>query len=424
LIPKVLLQELSRTHAIYSLTPAPRTDPLAESFYFQPQGLVYQLKPYRVDRALADPTPPEVIHDDETFWRDFETRQLPGLNGRINPPQPAPTFSFFQRLLNSLRFWPEADHESMIAGTFFASAMNDWGVELQQAGRFAEAKTCFDEALELNPLNAAAQVNQRFNADYLANRQEVMKQGLETAQSLNEFRDWRHVVRDGAVDDPNFCHLLGVILAENQLVRPAIAQFQRVRELSPSRLDTYVTLGRLFALCGDYTNLLVAAHELLAISPGNPDALLMKADAETGLKDYSAAISSLDQALAASPGSDLARLLKASVYATLKDYPKAIDLLDQVLANDPKNTKARLNRGAARRQIGQLAGAWSDFSAVIQTATNSYPAYLNLAELADQETNQAAAITNYALFLKYAPPNVREIGPVEARLRALQSVAP
>jgi len=424
LIPLVLLQQLSRTHAIYSLAPAPRNDPLAEFFYFQPQGVLYQLRRYGVDRAFADPNPPELIQANETFWRTFAARQLPELDRRINPPQPGLTLSLSRRFLNTLRFWPEADRESVIAGTFYASALNDWGVELQKAGRFPEAKTCFDEALELNSLNAAAQINQQFNADYLANRQETMQRPLETAESMNEYRDWRHVVRDGVVDDPNFCYMLGTIMADNHLARPAIAQFQRVRALSPARLDTYVTLARLFATCGDYTNSLLAAGEMLALSPASPDARLLKASAYVGLKDFSRAIPLLDQVLAISPDNQSARLLKASADMEMKDYPGAIQLLDQVLLADPNNIRARLNRGAARRQNGQLTAAWRDFSDVIQTATNAFPAYYNLAEIADQQTNPAAAITNYEMFLKYAPPNVREVAQAGARLKALQPATP
>jgi len=151
---------------------------------------------------------------------------------------------------------------------------------------------------------------------------------------------------------------------------------------------------------------------------------LLKASAYVGLKDFSRAIPLLDQVLAISPDNQSARLLKASADMEMKDYPGAIQLLDQVLLADPNNIRARLNRGAARRQNGQLTAAWRDFSDVIQTATNAFPAYYNLAEIADQQTNPAAAITNYEMFLKYAPPNVREVAQAEARLKALQPATP
>jgi tetratricopeptide (TPR) repeat protein len=423
-IPMALLRALSGSHAIYSLLPAPRNDPIAEFFYFQPRGLIAELRRFQVDRAFADPTPPEVIKENEDFWRDFATRQFPELNPLINPPQPKLTFSLYHRFVNTLRFWPEADRSAVLAGEFYAIALNDWGVELQGEGRFPEAKDCFAQALELNAHNNAAQINQKFNADYLANRQETMQRPLETAKSMNEYRDWRHVVRDGAVDDPNFCYMLGAIMADNHLARPAIAQLQRVRELSPSRLDTYLSLGRLFDTCGDFTNELLAANEMLAISPTNTSAWFMKASALAELKNYSTAITLLDQVLALSPGNSMALLLKANAYVALTNAAPAIQIFDQVLAAEPGNIRALLGRGAARRQQGDLAAAWQDFSVIVKTSTNAFPAYLNLAEIADAQTNHPAAITNYELFLKYAPPNLREVARVEKRLQDLQPATP
>jgi tetratricopeptide (TPR) repeat protein len=198
------------------------------------------------------------------------------------------------------------------------------------------------------------------------------------------------VVRFGAVDEPNFCYLLGAIMADKQLLRPALAQFERVRELSPDRLDARLSLARLFVAGRDYTNAMSAADEILALSPTN----------QTGL------------------------VLKAGVCLHLQDYAPAVSLLTQALALNPTNNLALLNRGEAYGGLRQWDAARRDFNAVLQTLTNAYPAYLDLAKLAEQEHNSAAAVTNYQLFLKYAPPATREFAAVQAHLRALQPAAP
>jgi hypothetical protein len=56
---------------------------------------------------------------------------------------------------------------------------------------------------------------------------------------------------------------------------------------------------------------------------------------------------------------------------------------------------------------------------IIANPTNALAAYYNLAKMDDQEQHPAAAITNYELFLKYAPPQLNEIPEVEARLKLL-----
>lgn len=389
MIPVMLLRELSRTHDLFCLAPAPVDDPVAEFFYFQPHNLIYQLKPYRADSPFADPTPAGLIQRNTDFWHGFESRRLPQLVEEINPPQPRLTARLSKRFLNTLKFWPEADHDSVIAGGYYSGALNDWGVELQREGKFRAAGQCFAEALELSPQNPAAQINQKFNADYLANREQTIQRPLDTARSLNQYRDWRHVLRSGAVDEPNYCSMLGSFMADNHLLRPAIAQFERVRQLSPNRLDTDVGLGLLFFKCGAFSNVLASAEAILAIDPANQNGLYLEAAAYFGLKRYS----------------------------------EAIPLLTGQIAQDPANSQLRLDRGVAYRRESQPEKARADFNFVILNSTNAYSAYYNLAEMADQETNRAAAVTNYELFLKYAPSSLGDITNAEARLRALQPPA-
>jgi tetratricopeptide (TPR) repeat protein len=383
------LHELSGTHPIYCLHPAPVMDFTAEFFYFLPHGLLYQLQPYPLYSAFAGPAPAGLGPENEAYWRTFEQQQLAGLVRRANPPRPPPSPGWWPALRYAL-LAPEPDPAAQIVATEYAGALNDWGVELQRAGNFPAAGRCFAEALQLNPACPPARINQAFNADYQANRAETVARPLETARRMNEYRDWRHVVWAGAVDEPNFCYMLGAFMADHHLYRPAIAQFERVKELSPARLDTYISLAGLFVQCNDLTNGLNAANAILALSPTNRDGLL----------------------------------LKAGAYLKRKIYPPAIPLLTQVLALDPTNQLVRLNRADAYCNLGQFAAARRDYQALIQAAPDAYPAYYALAKMADQEQNSAAAVTHYESFLKYAPPDRPEIPGIIARLKTLKSARP
>jgi tetratricopeptide (TPR) repeat protein len=381
-----LLHGLSATRAICCFHPAPLFEPFAEDFYFEPHGLLYQLKPYWSDAAFAGTNSPELLRDNQTFWRAFEQQPFPDLVRRANPPPPPPQPGMLKRFLNTLRFRPEVDRESQIVAAYYAGALNDWGVELQRAGAFPAAGHCFEEALQLDSSCAPARINQTFNADYQASRAETVARPLETVNRMEEYRDWQHVVRDGAVDDPNFCFMLGSILEANHLYRPAIAQFERVKTLSPARLDTYLGLARLFVQCNDNADGLDSANELLSLSPTNQAGLFLKARASMNLGDFS----------------------------------RALPVLNQLLAQNPTNPAALLARGDTRRNLGLFESARRDYQSVLQTVTNYYPAYAALANIAERETNPPAAIRNYELFLKYAPTNQPAVPAVQARLKALE----
>lgn len=388
-----LLQELSKTHPLCCLPPAPLAGELGEFFDAQPAGLLEELKPCAANSEFAGPPPPEVLRDNETFWAAFATQQLPDLIRRINPPASGRGAGLAQRFLNTLRFRPEPDMASRLAGTYYAVALNDWGVDLQKARQFADATPCFAGALQLNSLNAAAQINHQFNTNYLANGTETMQAPGETAGRMNEFGGWLSVLRDGMVDEPNFCFMLGAFAAENQLQRPALAQFDRARQLAPARPDAYTSLARLFIQREDYVNALTAINHVLALSPTNQEGLV----------------------------------LLAGIHMRTQAWLAAIPCLTRLLELDPANTLARLNRARAYRNTGQLAAARQDDNEAIQSAanaTNVFSAYFDLAEMADQAANRPLAITNYELFLKYAPTNIMEIAEVKMRLKALQPASP
>jgi tetratricopeptide (TPR) repeat protein len=381
-----LLQELAKTHDIYSLPPAPVDNVLGEYFYAQPGELLEQLKLYPAKAEFAAPTPPEVLRENDAFWESFRQQQMPVLAGRIKSPEPQAGGGLLHRFLNTLRTGPETDPESVLAGSYYAVALNNWGVTVQRNRDFTKARDCYAGALQLNPNNTAAEINLAFNTNYLARGKATMLGPKETADRLNEYGGWPAVLRDGTVDEPNFCFMLGSFIAEHHFIRPALAEFARVRELVPGRLDSRPAMARLFSQNEDYANALVVINELLGKSPRN----------EEGLS------------------------LQAGVHMRTHAYLAAIASLDQLLTVDPTNAMALLNRGRAYRNTGQFAAARVDYNAVIQSATNAFSAYFDLAQMADLETNQPAAITNYELFLQYAPTNLDEIVVAESRLKALK----
>jgi len=96
-------------------------------------------------------------------------------------------------------------------------------------------------------------------------------------------------------------------------------------------------------------------------------------------------------------------------------------LLDQVITLEPTNQLALLDRGQAWSNLGQYPTARRDYETMLQIIPNDYRAYIALADLDERERHPAAAITNYELFLQYAPPNLREIDAVKARVQALKT---
>jgi tetratricopeptide (TPR) repeat protein len=390
LIPLTVLQALSKNHEICCLPPAPVNNFLAEFFYFEPYGLIYHLNQYRDLEAFAPATTPSVWREDEAFWNNFRTGPFTNLVRRINVSQRPPANGLIHRFISTLHTLPEADPGSTKAGALYAVALNDWGVELQRAGQLPDAGKCFADALLLDTNNIPAAINAEFNATSQAGEEMVMQKPLDTAVSLNQYGGWQAVMTEGAVDEPNFCYMLGAVMADNGLYRPAIAQFERVRQLAPTNVDSCVNLAKLFTACHDFGNTQAAADDVLALCPTN----------ETGL------------------------FYKASSDVQLGKFQDAVPRLNQLLAEDPTNNLALLNRAIAYRSTYLFDAARRDYAAVIQANPGAFPAYYDLGQMDDAELNFSSAVTNYKLFLQYAPATVLEVPEVQKRLKQLLTASP
>jgi tetratricopeptide (TPR) repeat protein len=384
----MLLRALSPAHEFFWLPPVPLPETVG-FFDYQFTRLWSRMQPTREKKHYIEALPAALLQTNELFWQQFQDHELPGLAGRINPPTEPPVRGWGRRFLNTLNYTPNSDRAVIVAAAYYATALNDWGVELQRAGQYPEAGRCFAGALLLNPHNAAAQINQQFNTDHQAGRSEPLRTTSAILAGLKTMADWNHVLQDGRLDAPDYCFLAGSVLADEHFFHGAIDEFERARQLASRAPEPCLGLARLFLDVGDGTNALYNANRALSLDPTNV----------TGL------------------------FLLASGRLLLKDYAGAILPLNEVLAQNPTNILARLNRAQASRLTGRLAAARQDFTFVAQTVTNAYPAYYGLADMADEDKDTNAAIRNYELFLKYAPTDSPRIDAVETRLATLKGAA-
>lgn len=117
-------------------------------------------------------------------------------------------------------------------------------------------------------------------------------------------------------------------------IQNAVAELRRILEIDKNNKEARLRLGRYFLLGGTQESRLFdearkMAEEVLAIEPGNPEALILLGNA----------------------------------YAGQQDFEKSIETLQQVLENDPNNLQAHINLGASRfgaRQPKEAEQAFQD----------------------------------------------------------------
>jgi len=80
-----------------------------------------------------------------------------------------------------------------------------------------------------------------------------------------------------------------------------------------------------------------------------------------------------------------------------------------------------MNRAIAELQANKLDDAEKDYQQLLAIAPTMHAAYYGLGEIADRRKQVQKTISNFELFLKYAPKETMEIQAVQERLRTLKA---
>jgi TolB-like protein/class 3 adenylate cyclase/Flp pilus assembly protein TadD len=111
---------------------------------------------------------------------------------------------------------------------------------------------------------------------------------------------------------------------------PAIASFDKARQLSPSNSDVLQALGYIWRRKGEWQLSLKYFQEAIDLDPRNISLLTAQADAYWELNQYSAALKGYDRILELSPDNPAALASKAGIYQAKGDLPAAATLISRI----------------------------------------------------------------------------------------------
>jgi tetratricopeptide (TPR) repeat protein len=131
---------------------------------------------------------------------------------------------------------------------------------------------------------------------------------------------------------------------DERSLRMAMQEFQKVTEKDPQDIDSWVTLGRLYAATNDSTNSEKAYNTALALDPDNEEALTGLALVYGNNGDTAKAIEKLKAATEKNPNPRSLMIL-AEAYRNQKDFKDAAEAEKKALEMQPENE--RLARGLA-----------------------------------------------------------------------------
>ncbi len=440
-----------------------------EIFYPEPHGLTYQLKKLPETTLLPPPPSASLTKENQDFWNQTIEQEFPRVEKGAAAYRPPTGKNPLSWLIRRLRSQADPNPNALFVASLYSRSLNFWGVQLQRDGQLAAAANSFTNASQINPDNIVAEVNLKFNRTLQAGKTPSLDPNWINSDQFGKYRDWNSLLNaNGPFDDPNFCFQDGVICMANTfydqpmpLMRQALADFNRVRQLVPNNLAVRLKIAQLYlfnrlpdpaleALHDPLTdpaqfgltesnsvdmNVLASAAyfqknetarggELLDLEvsrhPDNESLITSATQAYMLHGLYTNALRIINRQLAKTP--DNTQWLFGKGYASLQSghNDQAIIAFTRVLEIATNNPTARFNRALAYLNSDRLNDARADYVELQSTYTNSFQVAFGLAEVAWRQHETNEAIRNYELYLANAPTNSVEFKTVGERLNQLR----
>ena len=445
--PSPILQflfELHQKHPLAYLQPS--FGYFFEAFYLEPRDAVYTLKPYPDVTSTAPPASAELVARQQQFWQGMESGPFKELKAELAATP----------RVRASRQKPTA----VYVANNYSRALDHWGVELQRANRFDEAFATFEEALALNPDNAAALINRDFNVTWRKEHKGLSAMSKEQQAKLSLYQGTESLLMAcGPIDEPSFMRefasyfttfglhrqaeqmllrglayntndtslqlaLANVYLSAEQPARAAAlvssmppvsrdnrnesAERARIRAWSRFLADDFADARKILEQATrDFPELDAPFTALTKLHLAYADKLREKNKPAEASTELTNALRVVERQLQLQPTNTSAHFNHGNCCIFVGDFDCAIKAFTQVLDLQKDNGAALLNRAIAYYRAGNVAAAKRDYEDVLQRfTTTNYRVYYALTEIASGEKDWSAAREYGEKYLRYAPDSL------------------
>ncbi len=420
-----------------------------EAFYARPHGILYELKRYPGVGGLLPPplTTPEV-DENENFWYARQEKMIPQVIQEDKAGSP----------------------DAKIVSLVLSSALDYWGVELQRLPGnkgLKKAGERFLTAQTLNPDNAVADINLRFNTALQNHSVRAVEKTKEIQRNLGKFPSVEAAMAaDGPFDEIEYDYKLGEAYAENHNLRQAMQMFYRAIDLRPDWPEARIALAK------TYIDLRMPEQAVAAIKPLHDihaktplsltnevelirvesfaraqagqyaegeklitDALKKQKNDRNMLgvlsqfyiltKRTNDAIGAINQMLGVDPENIWALFNKGKLLFEQQKYDQVIDTFNKFMSFQTASFEPLLYRAISYLQTGQLDKAKEDYRKLESMSPEPlYFVYYGLGEIAYREKDTSTARKYYDLYLKHGPSQLKstaEYKTIKSRYEELTS---
>jgi len=238
-----------------------------------------------------------------------------------------------------------------------AAAHTSLAAVAHMRGDYPEAAAEAEKALAIEPTDARA-MQIRFDAYRLAGDKEKAKEAEQALRELGGLSETAARIFNEGAEAYNAGDMA-----------TATSKFQQAADLDPSLVQARLVLAKLYLSQGSLSEALARAEEVVALEPGNGEALRIAYDSALRLGDTDKAAKALDGLAASDPEWAATGLYQIAVELYNSDRrDEAAQALERVLLVDPDHARANYLLGVALFNSGQTGPASEHLKKFIELA--------------------------------------------------------
>jgi predicted O-linked N-acetylglucosamine transferase (SPINDLY family) len=246
--------------------------------------------------------------------------------------------------------------------------------------RFNEAARCYEEAVALDPADAASLVNLGYVQCTLGLAAQA-RSHLERAVALEPGNHDAH-------------YLLGTACEQSGDLQGAARSLQRTIELQPSFELAYRDLCRVLSQSGQLQEAKAAIEKGLGLNPGFADFHFYRGNLWMHEQEFTQAAASFLQALSIDSSQALVHASLGNAYERLDEWELAAASFQRALALSPGDAQTHNLLGTVQMKQGRLQDAVASYQHAIRLDPRHAEAHSNLGNALRIQGNFAAAVEN------------------------------
>ncbi len=282
-----------------------------------------------------------------------------------------------------------------------------------QAGKFDEAISLADQAIQSNPNDADA-YNARGLALYGKNNKDLTKKSIEDFDKAIQLKpdffqaygnrgnsncdlgmyDKAVADQDKAIqlspDNALAYNCRGWAYYKKEMYAKAIEDCTRSLELNPKDPNTYDTRGNAYYRMKDYDQAIQSYDRGLQLNPRSEHLYMHRATAYLQKNQYDQTLADAEKAIGLNPNLGEPYSLKGQAYAARKEYDLAVQNFDLAIKFNPERESYYFDRGMALKGKGQMQEALADIQKAVEMNPKSERYKKGLAELNQKNSEKQA----------------------------------